>query len=224
MSPKKEVRWKLTVDEFRSHDSPESWTAPLPSPPPAHIPDPLPAPRPVHDLPLPAILEIHPALAPAHALQLDFSFPSDAFRRNPQLTQTLLDTPACTPMRPAVYIRVAAGLYEQQWEIVHNPRGQPVTVGDILTGIQSKLRQYDYGNAPPEAAPYMLRRIATVNGYCEGRDARNQAANVAAEREGKGRFADHLLGHTMFAGLTLQLGQGDNFWQLELVVPQRYAY
>ncbi|KAJ7892234.1 hypothetical protein B0H13DRAFT_1886879 [Mycena leptocephala] len=226
---KKEVRWKLTVDEYVIRNSPESWTSvPLPdaSPAPTPVPNPPPPPQPNQDLPLPATLELHRSLTPASALQLDLSFPSYAFRQNPQLTQTLLNEPACTPPQAVVHLRISAGVYAAELDVVHTPRGQAVTVGDVLTAIQNRVRQYDGGHAPPAAAPYMQRRIATVNGYCAaaGRDAPREAANVEAERAGKGRFVDHLLGHTMFAGLTPQLGQPDNSWQVELVVPERYAH
>jgi hypothetical protein len=71
----------------------------------------------------------------------------------------------------------------------------------------------------------MHRRIATVNGYCPARDrdGRKEAATIAAERQGGVRVADHLLGHTLFAGLSPQLGQRENYWQVELVIPERYA-
>ncbi|KAJ7436347.1 hypothetical protein FB451DRAFT_193182 [Mycena latifolia] len=219
MSPK-EVHWNLTVDEYAVQDTPESWTSPLPSP---HPPPP-PTPRPAQNLPLPATLEVHPALAPGpQHLKLDLSFPSDAFRRNPQLTQTLLDEPACNPPRADLCIRVAAGLFKVKLGIQHAGGGS-VTVGDVLTTIQSALRQYDHGTAPSEAVPYMRRRIATVNGYCERRDSRAKAANIVAEREGGGRMVDHLLGHTLFDGLSLQLGQPDHCWQLALKIPPRYQY
>ncbi|KAJ7663448.1 hypothetical protein B0H17DRAFT_1092806 [Mycena rosella] len=222
MSPK-EVHWKLTVDEYAAQDSPESWTTPLPSPNSTPLPLP-PTPQPTN-LPLPATLEIHPVLTPASPLQLDLSFPSDAFRRNPQLMQTLLDAPACTPPRADLCIRVAAGLFKVKLGVQHTDApGEPVTVGDVLTTLQSALRQHDHGTAPPEAVPYMHRRIATVNGYCERRNARTKAANVATEQRGGGRMVDHLLGHTLFAGLTIQLGQPDHCWQLALKIPPRYAY
>ncbi|KAF7345794.1 hypothetical protein MVEN_01600100 [Mycena venus] len=174
MPSKKEVRWKLTVDEYVIRNSPESWTSPLPASSKASItvPIPPPPPQPNQDLPLPGAeaLQIHRSLTPAQALQLDFSFPSDAFRRNPQLTQTLLNEPACNPPQSVVHLRISAGLYAADFDVVHTPRGWAVTVGDVLTGIQAHLRQYDRGKAPPEAAPYMYRRIATVNGYCPARD------------------------------------------------------
>ncbi|KAJ6553189.1 hypothetical protein B0H19DRAFT_1072668 [Mycena capillaripes] len=216
-STKKEVRWKLTVDEYVIRNSPESWTSPLPKSGPLPVGNPPPPPQPNQDLRLPGTLVIHPSLTPALALQLDFSFPSDAFRRNPQLTQTLLNEPACTPPQAFVRLRISAGLYVADLDVA-------VTVGDVLTAIQTRVRQYDYGQAPLEAAPYMHRRIATVNGYCVGRDARKEAANIAAERQSGGRFADHLLGHTLFAGLTSRLGQPENSWQVELGIPERYAY
>ncbi|KAJ7235005.1 hypothetical protein B0H12DRAFT_1327567 [Mycena haematopus] len=233
--PLKEVHWKLTVEEYTARDSPESWTSPLPSPEtsPASIPastaTPSP-PHPIHNIPLPTTIEIHPFLTPASPLHLDLSFPSDAFRRNPQLTPALLAAPACTPPRTALSVRIAAGMYKVRVQIRHsaaeaeNTSGDAVTVGDVLTTIQWELRQYDGGATPAEAQPYMRRRIATVNGYSERRSAEARAAAVAAESEGGGRMVDHLLGHTMFAGLTLQLGQPDHCWQLELAIPERYAY
>ncbi|KAJ7867844.1 hypothetical protein B0H13DRAFT_2064955 [Mycena leptocephala] len=210
MSPK-EVHWQLTVEEYAR--------LPAPAPTPAPTPEPPPAPQPIQNLPLPATLQIHPQLAPASAIQLDLSFPSDAFRRNPQLAPALLAAPACTPPRDSLCVRIAAGLYKAKLQIRHSSSDagaqNAVTVGDILTTIQRELRQYDYGSGPAEAAPYMRRRIATVNGYSVRRSAEARAATVAAESEGGGR---------MFAGFTLQLGQPDHCWQLELTIPQRYAY
>ncbi|KAF7334904.1 hypothetical protein MVEN_02240100 [Mycena venus] len=226
---KKEVRWKLTVDEYVIRNSPESWTSPLPvsSKASATVLIPPPPPQPNQDLPLPVAgaLEFHRSLTPAQALQLDFSFPSDAFRRNPQLTMTLLNEPACNPPQSVVHLRISAGLHTVEFDVVHTPRGRTVTVGDVLTGIQAHLRQYDRDKVPPEAAPYKYRRIATVNGYCSARDrdARKESATIAAERQGGGRFVDRLLGHTLFAGLSPQLGQRDNYWQVQLAIPERYA-
>ncbi|KAJ6465560.1 hypothetical protein C8R47DRAFT_954142, partial [Mycena vitilis] len=142
---------------------------------------------------------IHPSLTPELALKLDFSFPSAAFRANPQLTQALLDEHACKPPQSVLYLGISAGHYKANFD-VRNPR-RGVTVGDVLTVIQKHLRQYDFGNAPREAAPYRDRRIATVNGYCSIRDR----ATIEAEGLAGGRFVDHLLGHTLFAGLTPQL-------------------
>ncbi|KAF8148530.1 hypothetical protein K438DRAFT_1832845 [Mycena galopus ATCC 62051] len=231
----KEVHWKLTVEEYAARDSPESWTSPLPSPEasPVSVPmlvsTPTPSPpQPMQNLPLPTTLEIHHLLTPASALQLDFSFPSDAFRRNPQLTRTLLAAPACTPPRTALFVRIAAGLYKARVQIRHTAvegeweRRDTVTVGDVLTTIQRELRQYDNGATPREAELYMRRRIETVNGYSERRSPETRAATVAAENKGGGRMVDHLLGHTMFAGLTPQSGQPE-WWQLQLAIPERYA-
>ncbi|KAJ7242185.1 hypothetical protein B0H12DRAFT_1132849 [Mycena haematopus] len=218
---KKEVHWKLTVDEYVIRNSPESWTAPLPAASPPNLPPP---PQPNQNLRLPGAIQLHSSLTPAQALQLDFSFPSEAFRRNPQLTQELLDTPACTPKQTILHLRISAGRFEKELDVVHEGESRTVRVGDVLGALQKLLRSYDGGRAPPEAAAYMQRRIATVNGYCPRRDARREQANVLTEQRGEGRFADHLLGHTLFAGLTPQLGQPDNYWQVELIVPERYAY
>ncbi|KAJ6484641.1 hypothetical protein C8R45DRAFT_998883 [Mycena sanguinolenta] len=222
MSHKKEVHWKLTVDEYVIRNSPESWTAPLPNlkEPSPQLPPP---PQPNQDLRLPGAIQLHPSLTPTQALQLDFSFPSEAFRQNPQLTQALLDAPACTPKQTVLHLRISAGRFEKGLDIVHPGGDRIVRVGDVLGTIQKLLRDYDRGRAPLEAAPYMQRRIATVNGYCPKRDARKEAANVAAEQRGKGRFVDHLMGNTLFAGLTPQLGQPDNYWQVQLMTPERYA-
>ncbi|KAJ7192530.1 hypothetical protein GGX14DRAFT_701378 [Mycena pura] len=224
MSPKpKNVHWKLAVEEYAACDSPESWTSPLPS---VQLP---PTPQLRQDLPLLATpgpsLDIHPALTPAHALQLDFSFPSAAFRGNPQLTDTLLDAPACTPPRRALVVRIASGLYKKRVEIRAGGRGGgAVTVGDVLTAVQRHLREYDAGpDIPRDAAPYAARRVATVNGFCSGRPARTQLAHIRAEQDGGPRIVDRLLGHTLFAGLAPMLGQPDHHWQLELAVPPRYA-
>ncbi|KAJ7511302.1 hypothetical protein B0H11DRAFT_2183315 [Mycena galericulata] len=215
----KAVHWKLTVDEYAAHDSPESWTSPLP-----HSALPVPAPPP--PTPNPQALVLHPALSPGHALQLDLSFPSEAFRSNPQLTQALLSAPACNPPRREIHVLVAAGALRVRLQVM--PRGNPgtpVTVGDILTTVQTHLRQYDEGKAPVEAERYMRRRIATVNGYCAGgaRSQRIQAQNVEAERQGRGRIVDHLLGNTQFSGLALERHKPDHHWELKLAVPARYT-
>ncbi|KAF7345994.1 Pleiotropic drug resistance ABC transporter protein [Mycena venus] len=225
MRLKKGVRWKLTVDDYVTRNTPESWTSPLSFFSEASTTALILPPPPNQDLPLPGAeaLVIHRSLTPAQALQLDLSFPSEKFRRNPQLTLTLLNEPACQPPQSVVHLNISAGLYAAQFDVVHTPRGWAVTVGDVLTGIHGHLRQYDNGRAPPEAAPYMYRRIETVNGYCPTRDAQQEAATVAAERQGIGRLVDHLLGHTLFTGLSPQLGQPDNHWKVELAIPERYA-
>ncbi|KAJ7119314.1 hypothetical protein C8R43DRAFT_1035287 [Mycena crocata] len=214
----KHVHWKLTTEEYAARDLPESRTTtpflevqPLPETPV----------RQIH--PLPETLEIHPLLTPPYALQLDFSFPSDAFRRNPQLNDSLLAAHACTPPRTALCIRIAGGALTTSRGVEHDRKGEPVTVGDVLTTVQKTLRAYDNGAAPPAAEPYMRRRIETVNGYCADRDPELRAANIAAEQEGQGRFSDHLLGHTLFAGFTLDPEQPDHCWQLHLTIPERYA-
>lgn len=163
----KEVHWKLSVEEYAARDSPESWTSPLPSPEtsPVLVPTPVPTPTPppppqlTRDLPLPVTLEMHPSLTPANALQLDLSFPSEAFRCNPQLTRTLLATPACTPPRTTVCVRIAAGMYKTQVQIRHSTRDgaqDAVTVGDVLTAIQTELRQYDGGALRRQSHTYVV--------------------------------------------------------------------
>ncbi|KAJ7624577.1 hypothetical protein FB45DRAFT_84578 [Roridomyces roridus] len=234
MSPR-QVHWRLTVEQYSACNSPEAWTSPLPSPPqtperPETSALPLPpTPHPSADVPLPPALELHEALTPEGALRLDFSFPSESFRRNPQLTQLLLSQPACRPPRQELCIRIAAGLFKSRIEVTHtlsSSDNKIVTVGDVLTRIQAELRQYDYGAAPTEAAAYKLRRIETVCGYrseWREREAEAEEARIAAERAGDGRIVDHLLGHTLFAGLTPLLGQPDHWFQLELTIPERYA-
>ncbi|KAJ7160470.1 hypothetical protein C8R46DRAFT_1108193 [Mycena filopes] len=222
-SGSKRVRWKLTVDEYAERgDTPESWTAPLP-------------PTSRRTIPAPPSLSsgrgqprfvLHPALTPADALQLDLSFPSVEFRANPQLTQSLLDSPACHPPRTTLTIHIAAGAFDKSVIVkhTHGEVGQPVTLGDVLTKIQNELRQYDNNQGPPEARLYMERRIETVNGYCDRRDRRVEAEKVKAERQGPGRFVDHLFGQTQFAGLTVQQGKPDDHWELQLAVPLRYKF
>ncbi|KAJ6564068.1 hypothetical protein B0H19DRAFT_1140259 [Mycena capillaripes] len=217
-SSSKNVHWKLTVDQYAVENSPESWTTPLPSRGCNPFPAPSPAPSPTPG----RSLELHPALTPTHALQLDLSFPSDAFRRNPQLIDALLAAHASNPPRRSIRVRICDGLYKVRFEIRHGSTGEAVTVGDVLTGIQRKLREYDNGTSPAEAQPYMLRRIDTVNGYCDRRDRRLEAANVDAERKGNGRFVDHLLGQTLFAGLEVHSDQAGQYWQLMLQTPPRY--
>ncbi|KAJ7169261.1 hypothetical protein C8R43DRAFT_982729 [Mycena crocata] len=212
---RKKVHWSVTVEEYTIQDSPESWTSPLPNTPPTPYLAPVP-------LPPTATLEVHPALSPAHALQLDFSFPSDAFRCNPQLTKMLLDAPACTPERNVIIVHVAAGVFKENIEVKHSPSGQAVTVGDVLTAVQHRLRTHDRNGVPPETALYARRRIETVNGYCDGRDRRAEAQAVAAESQGKERLVDRLLGHTLFSGLELREGKPDNHWKINLETPLRY--
>ncbi|KAJ7817907.1 hypothetical protein B0H14DRAFT_2840834 [Mycena olivaceomarginata] len=215
MSYKKKVQWKPSVDEYVIRGSPKSWPSPLttPSTPFFHPPPP---PQPNQNLPLRGALELHPCLTPAQALKLDFSLPSSTFRESPLLAP-LLDTSACNPAQVELHILVSTPLYRIEFDVTHTPH-RVVTVGDILTRIQWYLRQYDKGRAPPEAVPYMRHRIATVGEYCgHNRDI------VKAEHEGCGRFVDHLLGLTAFAGLIPQPGRGGNYLQVELVTPARYA-
>ncbi|KAJ7904936.1 hypothetical protein B0H13DRAFT_2510077, partial [Mycena leptocephala] len=202
---KKEVRWKLTVDEYVIRNSLESWTSPLPgaSPPPTPIPNPPPPPQPNQDLPLPATLELHRSLTPASAYSSTSPSPLRLPPEPPAHTD-MLNEPGAPPPSGRAPPHLA-GVYAAELDVVHTPRGQAVTVGDVLTAIQNRVRQYDGGHAPPAAAPYMQRRIATVNGYCAaaGRDGPREAANVEAERAA---------------------GPADNSWQVELVVPERYAH
>ncbi|KAK7045239.1 hypothetical protein R3P38DRAFT_2883164 [Favolaschia claudopus] len=225
MPHKKTVQFKLTVDEYTILDSPESWTSSLPGDGRSNSRLVPPRPHFNQNLPLPRTLQLDPSLSPSQPLQLDFSFPSAAFRHNPQLTEKLLGRPACTPPIPRLHLRISAGLYTVNIDVAHTPRGHAVTVGDVLTAIQSHLRQYDAGRLPPEAARYMERRIETVNGYCAKarRDRRAEAQSVAQERGGGGRVVDHLLGQTLFAGITVQAGKPDHYWQVELDIPERYA-
>ncbi|KAJ7089034.1 hypothetical protein C8R43DRAFT_296790 [Mycena crocata] len=206
---------------------PHGWrTSPLPSPPSTPPSSPPPPPF-LHDRPLPTTLEIHPLLTPPHALHLDFSFPSDVFRQNPHLTDTLLAAPACTPSQTTLSLRISAGAFKQSRGVAHEPHGEPVTVGDVLTTVQQVLRAYDHGAAPPAAAPYMRRRIETVNDYftaAAGYSAPERAAKTAAERAGQGRVVDSLLGYTLFGGFTVEPDKPDNCWQLHLTVPERYMY
>ncbi|KAJ7161890.1 hypothetical protein C8R43DRAFT_991701 [Mycena crocata] len=211
----KSVSFSLSVDEYTAINSPESWTSPLKNQPPT--------PGPAQDAPFRAAsgLQMHPALSPAHALKLDFSFPSDAFRRNPQLTG-LLDVPACHPPRDVIVVRIKKGVFKERVEVKHTPSGRAVTVGDVLTAVQNRLRQRD-PDAPIETRPYMRRRIETVNGYRAGpRDRRAEAQTVAAEAASAARLVDRLLGHTLFKGLQPRSGEPDSYWEINLDKPRRY--
>ncbi|KAJ7272435.1 hypothetical protein C8J57DRAFT_1318766 [Mycena rebaudengoi] len=216
--PTKGVHWKLTTEEYEADPrSPDSWTSPLPEP---QIPVvPLELRRPARSSPT---LQLHSVLTPQNCLQLDFSFPSDSFRSNPQLTKELLAQPACSPPRTEVFITIRAGLLSEKLQLAHEVRGQPVTVGHVLTRINSYLRQHD-PSPSPDTLPYQKRRISTVNGYCEGRSPAAKTANIAAEGNKKGRKVDSLLGRTLFAGLSGRLGKPDNDWQLDLTTPLRYS-
>ncbi|KAJ7049284.1 hypothetical protein C8F01DRAFT_1265680 [Mycena amicta] len=178
--PPRQVRWNLSIEAFSATNTPESWTAHLPgtgSPPEFHEQLPLsqtpprtstfpprlpPTPHPNADVPLPNTavvpaepqrpqLELHPALTPAQPLRLDFSFPSAAFQANPLLTPALLATPACTPPRASLVVRLSTpssspAPYKTRLE-VRSTTGF-VTIGDVLSRIQRTLRAYDSPQAP----------------------------------------------------------------------------
>ncbi|KAJ6621008.1 hypothetical protein B0H10DRAFT_1945645 [Mycena sp. CBHHK59/15] len=129
------------------------------------------------------------------------SHPLSAFDGNPQLTHDLLDEHACCTSATQLVVRISAGLIHMDLEVLHNPPGQPATVGDVLTHLHRYLRERER-DLPPVTMPYTNRRAETVNGS---------------------KRVDHLLGHTLFAGLFVRLGKPENFWQLDLAIPQRYA-
>ncbi|KAJ6455925.1 hypothetical protein C8R47DRAFT_208422 [Mycena vitilis] len=213
----KSVHFNPSVDEYAAYYSPESCTTDYPPESCTSSPR-----RTSHRAPLstpspPArSIELHPALTSKSPLLLDFSFPSDAFRRHPHL-MPLLDAPACNPPRASVIIRIESKLYTVRLEVRHGPTGQ-VTVGDVVSQIQQRLRQAD--PEIPDSSQYMKRRIETVNHYCQGlRDTQFEAHNANKERVVKGRVVDNLLGHTQFAGLDVR---PDQCWELKLTVPPRY--
>ncbi|KAJ7609902.1 hypothetical protein FB45DRAFT_1010148 [Roridomyces roridus] len=217
-SRSKQVRFNLTVEEYHLRDSPESWTSPLPSKKPIGGSTLKPAaPTRAGDP--------HPALSPQHALLLDFSFPSEAFRNNPQLTPALLSSTACSTPCRSLDIRIAAssGLYKTRVQVVHSGGGGgSVTVGDVLTTIQNTLRQPDADvDKLAAAVPYTQRRIDTVNGYRFVRDERAEARRVAEERHAGGRVVDRFLGETQFAGIAMR---PDGCWELKLTKPARYRF
>ncbi|KAJ7620631.1 hypothetical protein DFH06DRAFT_1105907, partial [Mycena polygramma] len=153
-------------------------------------------------------VDIHSALTPSSALQLDLSVPSAVLRNNPQLG-LVLSEPACFPPLKTLDIRITAGLFRATVEVAKGSSGD-VTVGDVLTTIHGVLRQR--AACPEDSQPYVHRRIATV------KDSLGQDAIEAEIRFGS-RKVDLLLGRTLFAGLTLR---SNNSWQLELETPLRY--
>ncbi|KAJ6628132.1 hypothetical protein B0H10DRAFT_2209804 [Mycena sp. CBHHK59/15] len=214
----KEVRWASTVDVYEAAETPESWTSPLPGSPPSPLPM---TPHPAY-VPLPGTLQVHPVLSPEHCLRLDFSMPSEAFDGNPQLTHDLLDEHACSTSATQLVVRISAGLIHMDLEVLHKPPGQSVTVGDVLTRLHRYLRERER-DLPPVTVPYTNRRAETVNGYCEGRPLHFKAANIARELACGSKRVDRLLGYTSFGGLFVRPGKPENFWQLDLAIPQRYA-
>ncbi|KAJ7631557.1 hypothetical protein DFH06DRAFT_697576 [Mycena polygramma] len=205
----KSVQWNPTVDVYSTDYPPESCTS-SPRRTSHRAPPSTPSPSSAR------AIELHPALTTKSPLLLDFSFPSDAFRRHPHL-MPLLDAPACNPPRASVIIRIESKLYTVRLEVRHGPTGQ-VTVGDVVTQIQQKLRQPDAEIT--DTSLYMKRRIETVNAYCQGlRDPQLEKHNANKERAVRGRVVDNLLGHTQFAGLDVR---PDQCWELKLTVPPRY--
>ncbi|KAJ6612015.1 hypothetical protein B0H10DRAFT_1952666 [Mycena sp. CBHHK59/15] len=229
--PPKQVAWRQTVDEHEAADRPESWTSSVSSA--RCVPLPLPPPADAVPFALRAV-QIHPALAPGDCLQLDFSFPSSAFRANPQLVPALAEQPACVPPQHEVIIRISSpadGRGLSRFVVVHEPAGQPVTVMDVLVDIQRVFRHFlDESNSPavvhaamqPDVSWYRARRIMTVTGYAVGLDHATMTQNIGRERDETPRFVDCLRGHTKFAGLAVIPDQQDPCWQLHLEVPERY--
>ncbi|KAF7303423.1 hypothetical protein MIND_00570900 [Mycena indigotica] len=88
----------------------------------------------------PRRLQLHPALAPATALTLDLSFPSDAFQANPLLTADLLLTPRLQP--PAQLTD------NPSFHTARRADGAFVSIGDVLSKIHRTIRAYDSGQVP----------------------------------------------------------------------------
>ncbi|KAF7354233.1 hypothetical protein MVEN_01111100 [Mycena venus] len=160
------------------------------------------------------------ALQPGRACPpVDFSLPSAVFRADPHLDDALLGRPACQPPVYEVHIRVlsADGIHGLcNIAVVHNPRYEPVTVGDVLSTIRDKLRQTE-ACAEQDVRWYYAKRVETLDGYCS-----NLETNRKERTEGT-RRVDRLRGNVLFTGIAVPSPAEPRKWQLQLAFSPRYA-
>ncbi|KAJ7785175.1 hypothetical protein DFH07DRAFT_4474 [Mycena maculata] len=163
------------------------------------------------------------ALRPGQCLALDFSLPSAFFRADPRLNHTLMSKPACNPPQSRVTVRVASAHSEHglcTFPVVHNPEGDAVTVGDVLTAIRDKLRQVD-ATTDGNAQWYHARRVRTVDQYAGNLHAAERRETQRAEEAAGTRRVDRLLGDVIFNGIVVCPERG--YWRVDLQASSRYA-
>ncbi|KAJ7150121.1 hypothetical protein C8R43DRAFT_1128171 [Mycena crocata] len=203
LPPKRQVRFNPTVEEYEDRE--------FPTPTPNGEPD---------GTALTPVL--HAALSPGDAcLQLDFSLPSAIFRASTQLDEALLSEPACTPPVAEVNIRIASVDRTQgicRMCVLHSPKGEAVTVGDVLTTIRTALREPEIVSDQDVQWPH-ARRLATLEEYETNVDAKTMRAVLKIEKAAGTRRVDRLLGDVQFAGITVE----PQCWQLHLRFSERYG-
>ncbi|KAJ7075205.1 hypothetical protein B0H15DRAFT_806360 [Mycena belliarum] len=181
----KRLRFNPVVEEYEARQLPDPPTcrSPVPGSPPV----------------------LSHKLLPKSCLRLDFSLPSSVFRATPELDLITLSKSAFTPPLTCVTIRIPAtpALDESpglcKFLVLHNPEGEPVTVGDVLTTILDKLREPEV-NISPGVLSHFMRRVETVESYGHGLDASARQENKRAEERAGTRRVDRLQGHVLFAG------------------------
>jgi hypothetical protein len=133
--------------------------------------------------------------------------PSAVFRADAQLDPALLNKSACAPPLSEVHICVpsadgpgAHGLCT--FAIAHEPRGAPVTVGDVLSALRDRLRQSEaIAGADPHVRRYHAQRVRTLDVYYAGLDAATRAETRRAEAAAGTHCVDRLRGKVIFAGI-----------------------
>ncbi|KAJ6566586.1 hypothetical protein B0H19DRAFT_1138220 [Mycena capillaripes] len=166
---------------------------------------------------------LHPALRPNECPALDFSLPSSVFRAEAHLSPVLLSKPACSPPRSSVKIRVPSTDGQRglcTFDVVHVPKGEPVTVGDVLSAIRDKLRQPEK-IADQDVHWYHAQRVHTLDAYCASLDAATRSETKCKEVDTKTRRVDRLCGKVLFAGITFSAAEPDK-WHLNLEFSDRY--
>lgn len=172
---------------------------------------------------------LHSALRPGECLALDFSLPSSVFRADPRLDSALMSKPACSPPESLVTIRVASAHAPRglcTFPVIHNPEGEPVTVGDVLTTIRDKLRQLE-ATTDRDVEVYHARRVRSVDAYLGDLDAATRRETRKTEEAAGPRRVDHLRGNVLFDGVVLKSARlpraEPDCWLVDLQPSSRYA-
>ncbi|KAJ7438172.1 hypothetical protein FB451DRAFT_1570413 [Mycena latifolia] len=201
--PPKQLRFNPTVDEYEERQI---------SNPPKAIHSPTSAPV------------LYRTLRPGECPGLDFSLPSYIFRADPALDLATLNRPASNPPLTCITVRIPspASIGLCRFEVLHSPRGQAVTVGDVLSAIREHLRQ-PFASSDSTVHDYYARRVQTVGNYCGNVDERTRRKNKDTEGEPGIRRVDHLQGKVLFAGIEVRDTSDGPIWHMKLEESPRYT-